>query len=582
MNIATVRANLTLMLSLDGCTAEISDAELDRAMEQATAALSRFSPREVVYQTVYNLDVTAESFTTDASDDVDVTLGNKPIRFNSETVTNSGATVTYVRDTDYELDYINGAIRTISGGGMSASTSHLITYEMDGVLIDIDTVLTEPIEIQRVDLLTAEEIPVEMEGWSVFGGFLEILNRGDESQRRIIDNTHIRIYYTAHHAEPAASTSGSWPRFLDEVMLIGASGFALLIEMNQRQHAAVVDLATARTRLGSIAAVHTAIGTTITDLMTTEYTAIRTSLVSAKAEFALANIQLDKPIAASAELEDAKTAVDLAPTSIAKVSDIIDEANVIIDKMEALLNGATTAAEPYLDAANAELLLANTALNLVGPEIKSATRNADTYLDTGDALINQINTGEDASNSNARFAQVKVQMANTFQQEAIARIEHSRGLVGLAGGYLAAAQSMGSIALSYIREIEARILEARTSVEVASSYVSISNGWINVASGFISNGRGYLDAATSEVSEVIAYINQMQQRIAEAQVYVNEATSYQTSAVSERESAAAFEAEAEKRINTFFSILEDRRQTLTHPDISARQQYARYPAYLNN
>ena len=378
------------------------------------------------------------------------------------------------------------------------------------------------------------------------------------------------------HTEPTTGASGSWPRFLDEIVLIGASGFALLIEMMQRQHAAVVDLATARTRLGSIAAVHTAIDATITDLMTTEYTAIRASLVSAKAELVLANTQLDVPVAASAELPDAKVQLDLAPTSIAKVSAIIDEANIIIDKMEAFLIGATTSAEPYLDAADAELLLANIALDLVEPELDSGTLSAEKYLAIADGLANQINTGEDAANTNTRFANTKIAMANAYQQESIARIEHSRGLVGLAGGYLATAQSMGSIALSYIREIEARILEARASVDVAASNVAISNAWVNAASGFISNGRGYLEAATSEVAEIITYINQMQQRIAEAQVYVNEATSYQTSAVSERESAAAFEAEAEKRLSTFFSILEDRRQGITPGSTFARQQYPTY------
>lgn len=572
MNIAAVRAALKLMLSL---VSEISDAELDRAMEQATATLSRFNPRELIYQTVYNLTVTAEAWTSDASDDVDVVLGNKPIKFGSETVTNAGATVTYTRDTDYEMDYINGAIRTISGTGMSASTAHLITYEMDRHMIDIDGELTEPISIQQVDLLTADEQPVEMEGWTVFGDWLEITARGGGSQLRITDDTHIRVYYTAHHTEPGASNSGSWGRFLDEVMLIGASGYALLIESMQRQHAAVVDLASARTRLGSIAAIHTAIDTTITNLMTTEYTALRASLASAKTELALANTQFDVPVAALAELPDAKTAIDLAPTSIAKVSAIVDEANVIIDKMEALLNGGT-GANAALGVGDTELLLANIASDSIRTELLTATRNADNYLLSGEALVNQINTGEDAANTYARLSQLKIGIANALQQEAIGRIENMRGWNILANGYMAISQSLGNTALTYIRETEARILEARASMEVATTNIAISNAYVSVGMGYVANARGYLEAASTEVAEIIGYINQMQQRIAEAQVYVNEATSYQTSAVSERESASMFEREAEKRLASFFSILEDRRQTSTHPVVTARQQYARY------
>jgi len=574
MNLVDIRANIKLILSLG---TEISDAEIDRAMTQAVAIISRFFPRELIYSTVYNLDVTAESFTTNASDDVNVSLANKPIKFSTEIVTNSGATITYVRDTDYEMDYINGAIRTISGGSMAASTSHLITYEMAGLTIDINGELTEPIQIQRVDVLTAEEVPVEFEGWRVFGDFLEIGARGSNSQRRIIDNAHIRIEYTALHVEPIDAASGSYPRFLDEVMLIGTSGFALLIEMNQRQHAAVVDLASARTRLASIAAVHTAVDTTLTDLMTTEYTALRASLASAKAEFALANTQLDVPVAASAELIDAKAAVDLGVISVAKVSAILDTGNTLVDKVEALLNGATTSAEAYLDSVKTELDLANVALDKVEVEIRSDATSADFYLDTGDAKIEGINTGEDVANIYQRYAMGKIGMANSYAQEGIGRVEHGRALVSLANGYTTEAQTMIAAVATYFREAEMRIAESTGDIAVAANNVAIANGWIAAALGFINNGRGYLEAAANEVAEIMAYVSQMRERISEMRVYTEEATSYQTSAVSERESAAAFEREAEKRIASFFSVLEDRRQTLSHPGVSSPMQYANYP-----
>lgn len=575
MNLADIRTNITLMLSLTG-TPEISDAEIDRAVVQAVATLSRFFPRELVYQTTYFEDITAESFTSNAAHATNTALANKPIRYASETITNSGATVTYVRDTDYEMDYINGNIRTISSGSMSLSTSHLATYKMDGTIIDLSADLTEPITIDRVDILIAEEVPSELEGWRIFGDYLEITARGLNSQRRIVDNASIRVYYTAQHVEPLASANGSYPAFLDEVVLIGTSGYALLIEMNQRLHAAVADLTSARTRLGSIAAIHTVVGTTLTDLMTTEYTALRASLASAKAEFVLANAQLDVPVAASAELEDAKTAVELGVTSIAKVSAILDIANTLADKVEALLNGATTSAESYLDIANAELLLGNVALDVMPVELSSGTRNADNYLDQGDGKIDGINTGEDVGNLFQRFAGSKTQMAQTYGQEAAARYEHGRTLISLAGGYSTAAQAMISNVNAYFKEAELRLAEANGDIAVATNNIAISNGWVAAAVGFINNGRGYLEAAANEVAEISVYVSQMRERISEMRVYNEEATAYQTSAVSERESAAAFEREAEKRIASFFSILADRQQIMTHPVASSVYQYANY------
>ena len=132
---------------------QISDDEIERAIHQASAVVSRFFPRERIAQAVYNKSVSGESFTS--SDDTAVTLANKPIRFGSETVTNAAATTTYTRDTDYEMDYINGTIKTLSIGSITTSTTHLISYDMDSSVIDISSLLTEPISIRAVDIVTA-------------------------------------------------------------------------------------------------------------------------------------------------------------------------------------------------------------------------------------------------------------------------------------------------------------------------------------------------------------------------------------------------------------------------------------------
>ena len=89
-----IRAAVRTML---GVTTQVTEADIDRAVFQAVAVLSRFFPREVVAQTVFNEDITSEAWT--AISDTAVTLANKPIRFASETVTQSSTDFT--RDTDY-------------------------------------------------------------------------------------------------------------------------------------------------------------------------------------------------------------------------------------------------------------------------------------------------------------------------------------------------------------------------------------------------------------------------------------------------------------------------------------------------
>lgn len=544
------------MLSLG---TEISDAELDRAVAQASAILSRFHPREVIYQRVYTQTIAAANFTTDAANDVNVVLADNPIRFNSETVTTDPTGTTYVRDTDYEMDYINGQIRTIAGGSMAASTVHLIDYQLDGTIIDINAVLTEPITIFEVNVIDSDEVPRTLAGWHVFGDFLYLDSIEGETQTRIGDNDHIRILYVALHNEPTTGASGSWPRYLDEVMLVGASGFALIIEALQRQHAAVVDIATARTRLGSIAAKHTLAAA---------------SLVSAKAEIVLAVAEFT--LAATAltgigAMETNATAdAVLANAAADKISAAILLANTLFDKVEALLNGATTSAEPYLDAANAELLLANTALDTIVGHLTTNTENANKYLADGDAFIDTINKGEDVAGLNARYSAAKTAIANTFAQEALGRLEHAKGLTGLAAGYVSTASAMLSAGLGYIREMESRVAEAEVYTSSALAHVAIMGATVAEANGSTANGNGY-------VANAQAYLGAAVQELSEMRVFIEEATSYQTSAVSERESASAFENEAEKRIASFFNVLADRTQILTHDFRSSVNQYPSFP-----
>ena len=60
-----------------------------------------------------------------------VALANSHITASSVVVTNSAATTTYVEGTDYEVDYANGWIRPLSGGGIAAGDALLVDYTTD-------------------------------------------------------------------------------------------------------------------------------------------------------------------------------------------------------------------------------------------------------------------------------------------------------------------------------------------------------------------------------------------------------------------------------------------------------------------
>lgn len=87
--------------------------------------ISQITPEEMQRQISQNV-VTNESFTS--SFGAAVSLDYSGIQQYSETVTTTAGTTTYVRDTDYTIDYVAGTITVLSGGSMSDATAYYIDY----------------------------------------------------------------------------------------------------------------------------------------------------------------------------------------------------------------------------------------------------------------------------------------------------------------------------------------------------------------------------------------------------------------------------------------------------------------------
>jgi hypothetical protein len=87
--------------------------------------LSQVTPEELqrlISETaVADEDVTVVSATA-------VALDNTGIQQYSETVTTTAGTTTYVRDTDYTMDYVAGTITMLAGGSMTTATAYHIDY----------------------------------------------------------------------------------------------------------------------------------------------------------------------------------------------------------------------------------------------------------------------------------------------------------------------------------------------------------------------------------------------------------------------------------------------------------------------
>lgn len=167
-----------------------------------------------------------------------VQLANKPIKFNSDTISS------YTRYTSYEMDYYNGRIALKTGTTMAANTAYSIKYTKSKISLDISD-LKDLIRVERVEYPEGTT-PQDLSTMEVWGSILTVTSRGVESQAEMTDKEHALVHYLAQHQPPGASSSGTYPSFLDQTVELAASAYALFIRALQLEHQAVHGQSTAR------------------------------------------------------------------------------------------------------------------------------------------------------------------------------------------------------------------------------------------------------------------------------------------------------------------------------------------------
>jgi len=241
----------------------------------------------------------------------------------------------------------------------------------------------------------------------------------------LVDKEHIAVYYETKHAPPTLVGSGSYPNYLDQVVVIGAAGYSLLMEALQYELQAVTDLATARTELGKVTTLVTPTSGKIDLALTKVALYLETNGTTDNAKDVLANITDDAT--------DLRTAITTA----------MDAMNAYLDDVDAVDLGQTT----------------------VG---------AEGLLETGDGLINQLNTGKnvpeiyaDYSRARAQIAQVRTQAALGYAQEAGLRLSDLRSYIEEANGWANIGQIFVAEAQTLVAECNALIAEATKYQESA-------------------------------------------------------------------------------------------------------------------
>lgn len=247
--------------------------ELVRAIRKSTSLMSRLIPKRSMVETTIVRDINDEALTI-ASDTG--TLAYKPIKVGSVVVTGE------VLDTDYRINYLTGVITEI--GSLLADGAYTVSYDLDPHMLDMSSLLSDYIKVERVEYPAGDE-PITLPTFDIIGDFLIL--RGNVT---LVENDHLRMLYLGRWTAPTPIAVGDYPSHLDDTIIIGGAGQALIFKAEAHTQTAITCIALSKTTLDDIVAVTMATA----PIITTETGDADTALDAAAARFAVAVTEADK------------------------------------------------------------------------------------------------------------------------------------------------------------------------------------------------------------------------------------------------------------------------------------------------
>lgn len=263
--------------------------EIVRAIEKSVSLMSRFIPKRSILETTIVRTVTGETLTIASSTG---TLAYKPIKVGSVVIT--GKTL----DIDYRINYLTGVVTEI--GALLPDASYTVSYELDPSLLSLTTLLPDYIKIERIEY-PAGVVPPTLLTFDTYGDILSL-----RAGTSMVGNDHLRIIYLCRWTPPTPTTAGNFPSHLDDVVIIGSAGQALIYKAEEYTHQARTAIVSATTVMDAIA--------TVTFPTTPTYA---TEIGEAKTALAAAIVQFQ---AAVTTLSSMTTPLGSAVTAFDKIS----------------------------------------------------------------------------------------------------------------------------------------------------------------------------------------------------------------------------------------------------------------------
>jgi len=500
----TMRADILTDLSGVADT-EWTDTELNRAIEKATADLSRFLPRQMLWEKTLDLDEVTDEQVTLTAHGTYKEFANKPIKFGSERICDDASETTrYTRDTDYTIDYINGEITSISGGSIGATATIYCNYTISKIMVYIGHATTgimdALIRIDRVEYPVGD-VPQSYPSWGIWGDYLIIEGLGDSSQQPLSDSQHLVVYYHGVHTPPTDSVAGTYPIFLENTVILAASAYALFHKAVEAEHQAVDNMnhvVTAALKMATYLdnnSEEDAVGILkdITDATSELRQAIGAALVcqdnyldevdstdlqGAEAVWADEEKHIRGGITAGSDT----TGTAFKLTDSTKTFTTADVGKIIHN-----LTDDTWTYAVALDSTTvlsiAEDIMDNTELYAM------YHANMQAYIADASYYVNRITTGQNVPERFTALAQIA-----TLQQTAWRQKRQD---------WIAQATARTSAAIGYIQGANARLANLRTYIEEAGMWTNIARGFSDQAGQFLSVVQAYLLLAQQYRTEAI-------------------------------------------------------------------------------
>ncbi len=554
MRLAETRA--ALRRNLSGLRTDWTNEVLDGGVTRAVDDLDRILPQEVITDLTLQFTIIAEVWASGTLGS-EVTLANKRIKPESETVKDEAGAIPYERDTDYTMDYVAGTITTIATGDIVDSSNNQIDYTILEVYVDLSN-LTDLIRIFRVEY-PGGQVPAEFQTFYTWGDFLVITARGRESQQRLASGKHVWVYYHKKHTTPDKDTDGTWKPQLDEVVLKGAQSYCLATKALELRHSVKIRQASSVTALGELAAITTKMDTALTrtaeqassavaDLsnidgyisdMLSALASVSTFLASATSSVADAEAQA---VVAAGDIADADSPLATALTKLAAVDTLITKTTGVINDGISYSRDAGTPlnnAKDNLDAivpliedsdkkiadvdssraqARSWFVSGGTALGFADIYLQTHTQQVMATIDSlkdnpinlvgtsieaagnqlisGLALINQVNIGDSVTEMYRRYADTWLTAARMRYDEWLTFLGKADRFISMSGGLIAEASEWRGHAEGYLSEANIVLGEINALLSKVAAYQANAGKQIDVAQTRINRGRAVTESAS--------------------------------------------------------------------------------------